>query len=100
MQSTWVTHQCSALCAQVESRCEVRQALPMPGPGALPLPPSMEPARLKFLPDRIEDLNVLLPEGVPQLETPPAHPKARSTSTLATCPVHPLVLSMTCVCCG
>lgn len=67
-------------CAQVESKCEVRRALPMPKPGALPLPPSMDPARLRFLPDRIEDLNVLLPEGIPQLETPPAHPKAGNTS--------------------
>ena len=60
----------------------------MPGPGALPLPPSLEPARLQFLPERIEDLNVLLPpeeEGVPRLETPPAHSKAGSIPSLVKC---------------
>lgn len=66
-------------CAmQCEDKCTVRPCLPTPGKGALPLPASLPPAmqqQLAFKPSRIEDLNVVLPPGCPQLATTKPDPR-------------------------
>ncbi len=61
----------------MESRCQVRPALPAPAAGALPLPASLDPKLLGFQPGSVEDLNSILGEGLQSLVTPPDHPNVR-----------------------
>ena len=61
-------------CMQVEQTCQIPRPAPKPQPGALPLPSSLDRAALDFQPSRVEDLNSLVPEGVPQLSTPQPDP--------------------------
>ena len=60
----------AATGVQCEDRCQVRKPFPAPAPGALPLPAGLEAARLAFEPQRVEDLNAVVPEGHPQLASP------------------------------
>ncbi|KAK9815662.1 hypothetical protein WJX72_007553 [[Myrmecia] bisecta] len=55
---------------KVESRCQPRQLVPAPTTGALPLPPDLDAQRLEYAPSRVEDLNVIVPEGAQPLATP------------------------------
>ena len=59
---------------QVEARCQVRTPLPAPVQGSLPLPSNLDSAQLSSKPSSIEDLNVVVPEGVPRLVTLQRHP--------------------------
>ena len=65
----------AATCMQVESRCQVRQLLPAPAAGALPLPANLDPKLLSFQPGIVEDLNSIVEEGLPRLETPKGDPR-------------------------
>lgn len=53
-----------------EDRSSVRKCFPAPRRGALPLPSALDAARLDYLPQRVEDLNAVVPKGHPQLATP------------------------------
>lgn len=56
---------------KVEGRSQVRQLLPTPQKGDLPLPPGGLPKLSSaFSPQSVEDLNVLVLEGAPKLSTP------------------------------
>lgn len=55
---------------QCEDRSSVRKCFPAPRRGALPLPSALDAARLDYLPQRVEDLNAVVPKGHPQLATP------------------------------
>lgn len=60
---------------QVESRCQVRPALPAPTAGALPLPPNLDPKLLSLQPGSVEELNSIMEEGLPRLATPKGDPR-------------------------
>ena len=62
----------------MEARSRPRAPAPAPNEGALPLPADIARERLDFAPARIEDLNEIVPEGVPRLATPQDHPNVRS----------------------
>ena len=62
----------------MEARSRPRAPAPAPKQGALPLPADIARERLDFAPARIEDLNEIVPEGVPRLATPQDHPNVRS----------------------
>ncbi|KAK9915425.1 hypothetical protein WJX75_009007 [Coccomyxa subellipsoidea] len=62
--------------SKVEARCQVRTPLPAPVQGSLPLPSNLDSAQLSSKPSSIEDLNVVVPEGVPRLVTLQRHPNA------------------------
>lgn len=58
---------------KVEGRSEVRQLLPTPGKGDLPLPAGGLPCLASaFDPQTVEELNAVVPDGAPKLQT--AHP--------------------------
>ena len=62
----------------MEARSRPRAPAPAPKEGALPLPADLVRERLDFAPARIEDLNEIVPEGVPRLATPQDHPNVCS----------------------
>ncbi len=55
---------------QCEDRSSVRKCFPAPRRGALPLPSALDAVRLDYLPQRVEDLNAVVPKGHLQLATP------------------------------
>ncbi|KAI3426359.1 hypothetical protein D9Q98_008731 [Chlorella vulgaris] len=59
-----------------EDRCEVRKPLPTPSRGSLPLPGGLDAAQLAFAPQRVEELNAVVPSGHPQLAAPAKEPRA------------------------
>ena len=65
---------------QVESRCQVRPALPAPEGGALPLPAAVDPKLLSFQPGSVEELNSVVEEGLPRLETPRGDSRVRAVT--------------------
>lgn len=65
-----------------EKRCEIRKSFSAPRKGSLPLPGEFteNSEKLSFMPSKIEDLNVIVPENCPKLVT--AAQDSRSAFTL------------------
>ena len=61
----------------MEARSRPRPPAPVPQAGALPLPADIPRERLEFALASVEDLNGIVPEGVPRLATPLGHPNVR-----------------------
>lgn len=63
----------------------MRKCFPAPRRGALPLPAALDAARLDFLPQRVEDLNAVVPKGHPQLATPQRDKRVRRRRRCGLC---------------
>lgn len=78
----------SQLLWQVEGRSQVRKLLPRPGKGDLPLPEGGLPAHpAQFAPQTVEDLNNVVPQGAPQLQTQHST-QVRESEHLSMCGLH------------